>query len=419
MAADQRTEHALLRVELSPVSAYEAVRRLIFPLPDVPSIELSTDELRRYARHLSIPEFGMEGQRKLRAARVLCIGAGGLGSPLTMYLAAAGVGTLGLVDADVVDDSNLQRQLLHGTKDVGRSKLESAAETLHDLNPHVNLELHPLRFTSEHAMEIAAKYDIIIDGTDNFPTRYLSNDVAVFLKKPNVYGSILRFEGQCSVFAPHLGGPCYRCMSPQPPPPGLVPSCAEGGVLGVLPGLIGTMMATEAVKLITGIGQPLIGRLLHVDTLSMKFRTFNLRRDPECPVCGDHPTITELIDYEGFCGIPAKASSSTSDTMNELTVQELHQMLKSDEKFFLLDVREPFERDIARLDKAVLIPLGELANRTDELPRDVMIAVHCKLGGRSAKAVDFLRSAGFGDVRNVAGGINAWSKEIDPSVPLY
>ena len=268
-------------------------------------------------------------------------------------------------------------------------------------------------------MEMAAQYDVIIDGTDNFPTRYLSNDVAVFLNKPNVYGSILRFEGQCSVFAAHLGGPCYRCMAPQPPPPGLVPSCAEGGVLGVLPGLIGTMMATEAVKLITGIGQPLIGRLLHVDTLSMKFRTFNLRRDPECPVCGEHPTITEPIDYEGFCGIPARGAAAPSPDMNEITVQELHGLLNSDAKFFLLDVREPFEQAIAKLDKAVLIPLGELANRSDELPRDMMIAVHCKAGGRSAKAVEFLRSAGFEDVHNVAGGINAWSKEIDPSVALY
>jgi adenylyltransferase/sulfurtransferase len=380
--------------------------------------DLSTPELRRYARHLSIPEFGPEGQRKLKAARVLCIGAGGLGSPLTMYLAAAGVGTLGLVDADVVDDSNLQRQILHGTKDLGRSKLESAADSLRDINPHVALELHDTRFTSANAMGIAAGYDVIIDGTDNFPTRYLSNDVAVFLKKPNVYGSILRFEGQCSVFAPHLGGPCYRCMAPQPPAPGLVPSCAEGGVLGVLPGLIGTMMATETIKLLTGIGQPLVGRLLHVDTLSMKFRTFHLRRDPECPVCGDHPTITQPIYYEGFCGLTYRCATP-STSMNDMTVQELRDLMRGTSPFFLLDVREPHEQQIARLDNAVLIPLGELPNRTDELPQDRLIAVHCKAGGRSAKAVALLRERGFEDVRNVAGGINAWSKEIDPSVALY
>jgi sulfur-carrier protein adenylyltransferase/sulfurtransferase len=378
--------------------------------------DLSPAELRRYARHLSIPEFGLEGQNKLKAARVLCIGAGGLGSPLTMYLAAAGVGAIGLVDADVVDESNLQRQLLHGTKDIGRTKLASAAERLSDINPNVAIEPYDVRFTSQNAISIAEHYDVIIDGTDNFPTRYLSNDVAVFLKKPNVYGSILRFEGQCSVFAPHLGGPCYRCMSPQPPAPGLVPSCAEGGVLGVLPGLIGTMMATEAVKLITGIGQPLIGRLLHVDTLSMKFRTFNLRRDPECPVCGENPSITEPIDYAGFCGID---SPNQMTETNDMTVQELRDLRASKANFFLLDVREPFEQDIAKLDGAVLIPLGELPDRISELPQDSLIAVHCKSGGRSAKAVAFLREAGFQNVRNVAGGINAWSKEIDPSVALY
>src|SRR5262245_35477797 len=299
---------------------------------------LTTAELRRYARHLTIPEFGIEGQRKLRAARVLCIGAGGLGSPIAMYLAAAGVGTIGLVDADVVDESNLQRQLLHSTADVGRSKLDSARERLRGINPHVNVEGHAARFTSENAMDLVNDYDVVIDGTDNFPTRYLSNDVCVFLKKPNVYGSILRFEGQCSVFAPHLGGPCYRCMAPQPPAPGLVPSCAEGGVLGVLPGLIGTMQATEAVKLIVGIGEPLIGRLLHVDTLSMKFRTFNLRRDPECPVCGDRPTITEPIDYEGFCGLRKAMTQDNEEP--EVSVQELKSMMDRREKFFLLDVRE-------------------------------------------------------------------------------
>lgn len=378
---------------------------------------LSPSELRRYARHLSIPEFGMEGQRKLKAARVLCIGAGGLGSPIAMYLAAAGVGTIGIVDADVVDESNLQRQLLHGTADVGRSKLDSARERLREINPHVLVETHPLRFTSENAMTLVDAYDVVIDGTDNFPTRYLSNDVCVFLKKPNVYGSILRFEGQCSVFAPHLGGPCYRCMAPQPPAPGLVPSCAEGGVLGVLPGLIGTMQATETVKLIAGIGEPLVGRLLHVDTLAMKFRTFNLRRDPECPVCGDHPTITAPIDYEGFCGIPKVMDESSA--VPEVTVQELKRLMESKEDYFLLDVREPFEQDIARLPGATLIPLGQLPDRLAEIPRDKRLIVQCKSGGRSARAVGMLRDAGFTNAVNLAGGVNAWSEEIDPSVPLY
>ena len=378
---------------------------------------LSPAELRRYARHLSMPEFGLEAQRRLKAARVLCIGAGGLGSPVTMYLAAAGVGALGIVDADVVDESNLQRQLLHGTTDVGRRKLDSARERLQAINPHVAVEEHAVRYTSENAMEITADYDAVIDGTDNFPTRYLSNDVCVFLKKPNIYGSILRFEGQCSVFAPHLGGPCYRCMAPQPPAPGLVPSCAEGGVLGVLPGLIGTMQATEAIKLLTGIGEPLIGRLLHVDTLAMKFRTFNLRRDPECPVCGDHPTISAPIDYEGFCGMPKAMDQSSG--VPEVTVQELKTMMERGEDFFLLDVREPFEQDIARLPWATLIPLGQLTARMSEVPRDRKLVVHCKAGGRSAKAVGLLRGAGYTDVWNVTGGINAWSREVDPAVPLY
>jgi adenylyltransferase/sulfurtransferase len=370
-----------------------------------------------------MPEFGVEAQAKLKAARVLCIGAGGLGSPVTMYLAAAGVGTLGIIDADVVEESNLQRQLLHGTADVGRSKLDSASARLHDINPHVQVEGHSLRFTSENAMDLVAQYDVVIDGTDNFPTRYLSNDVCVFLKKPNIYGSILRFEGQCSVFAPHLGGPCYRCMAPQPPPPGLVPSCAEGGVLGVLPGLIGTMQATEAIKLIAGIGQPLVGRLLHVDTLSMKFRTFNLRRDPECPVCGEHPTITAPIDYEGFCGLPSpntpNMSTDNKDTVPEMTVQELQELRESETPFTLLDVRESFERDIAVIDGAQHIPLGQLGDRLEEIPRDKKLVVHCKSGGRSAKAVGLLRDAGFEDVWNVTGGINAWSKEIDSGVALY
>ncbi len=379
--------------------------------------ELTKEELRRYARHLSIPDFGIEAQRKLKSARVLCIGAGGLGSPVTMYLAAAGIGTLGIVDADVVEESNLQRQLLHGTSDLGRTKLDSALDRLQDINPHVRLEGHATRFTSSNAMALASEYDVIIDGTDNFPTRYLSNDVCVFLKKPNIYGSILRFEGQCSVFAPHLNAPCYRCMSPTPPAPGLVPSCAEGGVLGVLPGLIGTMQATEAIKLIAGIGQPLLGRLLHVDTLSMKFRTFNLRRDPECPVCGDHPTITSLIDYEDFCGL--KDTKPQAASIPEITVTELKALMDARTNLFLLDVREPFEHEIAVIAGSTLIPLGELGSRLTELPRDRKIAIHCKLGGRSANAVSMLLNAGFTNIYNVQGGIAAWSQKIDPNIPVY
>lgn len=388
------------------------------PLP-----ALSPDELRRYARHLSIPEFGIDAQRRLKAGGVLCIGAGGLGSPIAMYLAAAGVGRIGMVDADVVDLSNLQRQILHGTADVGRPKLESARDRLHQINPHVQIDLHRTVFTSENAMKMAADYDVIIDGTDNFPTRYLSNDVAVFLKKPNVYGSILRFEGQCSVFAPHLGGPCYRCMAPQPPAPGLVPSCAEGGVLGVLPGLIGTMQATEAIKLITGIGQPLVGRLLHVDTLSMKFRTFNLRRDPECPVCGDRPTITEPIDYQSFCGLPSlnqtTMSSSSTPDVPAITVKDLQALQANGENFFLLDVREPYEFEIARIPGSTLIPLGQLADRLGEVPQDQKVVIHCRSGMRSAKALGLLQQEGYKDLWNVTGGILAWSDEVDPSVPTY
>ena len=377
--------------------------------------ELSTDELSRYARHLAIPEFGIEGQRKLKAARVLCIGAGGLGSPITMYLAAAGIGGLGLVDPDVVELTNLQRQILFGQKDLGRKKLDAARDRLADINPHVDIRVYPELFTSANAMRIAADYDVIIDGTDNFPTRYLSNDVAVWLRKPNVYGSILRFDGQVGVFAPHLGAPCYRCMCPQPPPPGMVPSCAEGGVLGVLPGLIGTMQALEAIKLITGIGQPLLGKLLHVDTLSMRFRTLTLRRDPACPVCGDNPTITEPIDYQGFCGIAAAAPPD----VHTMTVHELRELREAGDNHFLLDVREPHEQSISRIAGAVLIPLGELEHRTAELPRDKRILVHCKSGGRSARAVSLLRDQGFENVWNISGGIIAWAREIDPTMAEY
>jgi adenylyltransferase/sulfurtransferase len=375
--------------------------------------DLAPEELRRYARHLAIPEFGIEAQRKLKSARILCIGAGGLGSPITMYLAAAGVGTLGLVDADVVEISNLQRQLLFGQKDVGRRKLEAARERLTDINPHLHTELYADTFNASNARTIAADYDIIIDGTDNFPTRYLSNDVAVWLKKPNVYGSILRFEGQVGVFAPHLGAPCYRCMAPQPPKPGLVPSCAEGGVLGVLPGLVGTLQALEAIKLITGIGQPLLGRLLHVDTLSLRFRTFTLRRDPQCPVCGGHPTITEPIDYQGFCNMTPPPNVPT------ISVEDLQRLRQSGADHFLVDVREPDEFEKARITGSTLIPLSEVTQRTAEIPKDRKVVVHCKMGGRSARAVAALQELGYDNVWNVAGGITAWSEKVDPQVPLY
>ncbi len=386
------------------------------------AIEFSNDEIARYSRHLIMPEVTLSGQRKLKAARVLCIGSGGLGSPIALYLAAAGVGTLGLVDADVVDFSNLQRQILHGTKDVGRPKVLSARDRLRDTNPNVNVELHECLFTSSTARGIAERYDIVIDGTDNFPTRYLSNDICVFLRKPNIYGSIFRFDGQCTVFAPHLGGPCYRCMFPEPPPPGLVPSCAEGGVLGVLPGVIGVMQAIEAIKLIIGIGEPLLGRLIHFDALKMKFREFKLRRDPTCPVCGDAPTITDLIDYEQFCGLPqAAAAEEAQPKVPALTVEELQRRLAGRERepFVLLDVREPYEYEIARIPGATLLPLGELSSRLSELDSTDEIIVHCKSGKRSAQAVGALRDAGFGKVWNVTGGIEAWADRIDLSLPKY
>jgi sulfur-carrier protein adenylyltransferase/sulfurtransferase len=364
------------------------------------------EEKHRYARHFSIPGFGEAAQAKLRAARVLVIGLGGLGSPVAMYLAAAGVGTLRLVDADVVELSNLQRQTLHGQSQLGQSKLASAAHRLHDLNSEVELELIAETFRGETARELAAGCDVIVDGTDNFPTRYLSNDVAVWAGIPNVYGSILRFDGQVSVFAPHLGGPCYRCMAPQPPPPGAVPTCAEGGVLGALPGIIGSIQALEAIKLITQVGEPLVGRLLHFDTLTMKTRTFTLRRDPECAVCGTHPSITEPIDYHGFCGLP----SSPSPNMNSLTVTELHSLRENGDAHFLLDVRQPDEWETCHIAGALLIPLGELADRVDELPRDRRLIVHCKAGGRSARAVAYLMEQGFTDVWNVEGGMDAWQR---------
>lgn len=384
------------------------------------SVELSNDEIARYSRHLIMPEVTLEGQKKLKAAKILCIGTGGLGSPIALYLAAAGVGTLGLVDCDVVDYSNLQRQILHGTKDVGRKKINSARDRIKDVNPNVQVELHDAFFTSANAREIVEGYDIVIDGTDNFPTRYLSNDICVFLKKPNIYGSIFRFDGQVTVFAPHLGGPCYRCLYPEPPPPGMVPSCAEGGVLGVLPGIIGVIQAIEAVKLIVGIGDPLIGRLLHFDALKMKFREFKVRKDPKCPVCSENPTITELIDYDTFCGIPQAAAAEAAELpVPEITVEQLKAKQDAGEKFVLLDVREPYEYDIARIPGSKLIPLGELHSRLSELDTADEIVIHCKMGGRSAQAVRELQAAGFGKLWNVEGGITAWADRIDPSVAKY
>ena len=386
----------------------------------VEKIDFSNDEVARYSRHLIMPEVTMEGQKRLKAAKVLCIGTGGLGSPIALYLAAAGVGTLGLVDFDVVDYSNLQRQILHGTKDVGRKKLNSARDRIKEINPNVQVNLHDALFQAENAREIVEPYDIVIDGTDNFPTRYLSNDICVFLKKPNIYGSIFRFDGQCTVFAPHLGGPCYRCLYPEPPPPGMVPSCAEGGVLGVLPGVIGVMQAIEAIKLIVGIGEPLIGRLVHFDALKMNFREFKIRKDPSCPVCSENPTITDLIDYETFCGIPqARAEEEAEQPVPEITVEELKARIDQNDKFVLLDVREPYEWDIARIPGAKLIPLGELSSRMSELDTADEIIIHCKVGGRSATAVRHLQKAGFSKLLNVAGGILAWADRVDTSMPKY
>ena len=380
---------------------------------------LTNEEVARYSRHVILPEVGMEGQLKLKAARVLCIGAGGLGSPVALYLAAAGVGTLGVVDFDKVDYSNLQRQIIHGTPDVGRSKLESAKERLNALNPEVEVVTHEMAVSSQNALELFADYDLVVDGTDNFPTRYLVNDACVLSGKPNIYGSIYRFEGQASVFAT-ADGPCYRCMFPEPPPPGLVPSCAEGGVLGILPGVVGTIQATEAVKVILGAGEPLIGRFLLFDALKMRFRELKVRKNPECPICGDHPTVTELIDYEQFCGItPVGQDSETPSSSDVATVEELKTRLDRKDSFLLLDVREQREFEICRIPGSVLIPLGELPSRLDELKgRDDMI-VHCKSGVRSGKAVALLRGSGFAGARNLTGGILAWIERIDPTLPKY
>jgi sulfur-carrier protein adenylyltransferase/sulfurtransferase len=381
---------------------------------------LSTEELHRYSRHLILPDVALAGQRRLKQARILVVGAGGLGSPVILYLAAAGVGTLGLVDFDTVDATNLHRQILHGTSDIGRSKLESAADRVRDVNPHVRVERYETRLTSANAMEILRDYDIIVDGTDNFATRYLTNDACVLLGKPNVYGSIFRFEGQASVFAA-ADGPCYRCLFPEPPPPGLVPSCAEGGVLGVLPGMVGTIQTAEAIKLVLGIGETLIGRLLLVDALAMSFRTVRLRKDPSCPACGTR-TIRELIDYDEFCGAtPAAATEpqSRNGRIEEITPRELADLMRAGRPIDLIDVRERVEWDIARIDGARLIPLGDLADEMSTLDSSREIVVMCRSGVRSAHAVRQLQAAGFRRVKNLAGGILRWSDEVDPEVTKY
>jgi adenylyltransferase/sulfurtransferase len=382
-------------------------------------MELSNDEIRRYSRHLILPEVGLGGQKKIRGTSVLCIGAGGLGSPIAMYLAAAGIGKLGILDFDSVDFSNLQRQIVHGTSDVGRPKTLSAKETIESINPNVEVVLYNTRITSENALDLIRPYDIVVDGTDNFPTRYLTNDACVLLKKPNVYGSIFRFEGQASVFAPHLGGPCYRCLYPEPPPPGMVPSCAEGGVLGVLPGIVGTIQATEILKLAIGRGSSLIGRLLLFNALDMKFRELKLRRDPECPICGDHPTIKELIDYEMFCGITPEPAAPTANP-DEVTVQDMKRALDNPAlNIRIIDVREPDEYQIAHVDGVPLYPMSVLQQRFTELDPNQQYYIHCKSGVRSLRALQFLREQGFKYLKSVKGGISAWADEIDHSVARY
>jgi len=390
-----------------------------------PPIPLTKDEILRYSRHLILPEVGMEGQLKLKNAKVLMVGAGGLGAPLGLYLAASGVGRVGIVDFDVVDYTNVQRQVIHGTKDVGRKKLDSAADSMLDINPYMKVDKFYTAITSENALDIIKDYDMVVDGTDNFPTRYLINDACVLLKKPNVYGSIFRFEGQATIFA-YPGGPCYRCLYPEPPPPGLVPSCAEGGVLGILPGTIGLIQATEAVKLILGVGESLVGRLLLYDALAMRFRELKLRRNPECPVCGDHPSIHELIDYHQFCGVPnpAEVTPVTEQQAGYMSATEIDAValkarLDRGDKFQFIDVREPNEYQIASIPGAKLIPLGDLPKRVGELDPNTEVVVHCRSGARSAKACDFLRESGFKNAKNMLGGITAWSDKIDPSDPKY
>ncbi len=380
--------------------------------------QLSKDEILRYSRHLIMPEVGMEGQLKLKQAKVLCIGAGGLGSPLALYLGAAGVGRLGMVDFDVVDFTNLQRQVIHGTSDVGRAKLDSAKDTLLEINPNVEIQTYETRLSSDNALDLFRDYDIVADGTDNFPTRYLVNDACVLLGKPNVYASIFRFEGQASIFYADKG-PCYRCLYPEPPPPGLVPSCAEGGVLGVLPGIMGCIQAMEVIKLILGRGEPLIARLLLFDALAMKFRELKLRKNPDCPICGTNRTITKLIDYEQFCGIRGEEHTPVQTGIPEITPVELKKKMDANEPFVLIDVREPHEYQICRIPGSKLIPLGEVPKRMSELDSADEIVVHCKSGMRSAKAVDLLMKSGFLKIHNLKGGILAWSDQVDPAVPKY
>jgi molybdopterin/thiamine biosynthesis adenylyltransferase/rhodanese-related sulfurtransferase len=388
-----------------------------FPPLVEPAADLSVAEIRRYSRHLIIPEVGMEGQRRLKNSRVLVVGAGGLGSPALMYLAAAGVGTLGVLDFDVVDESNLQRQVIHGTADVGRAKAESARDAVREINPLVRVVLHQERLDSDNALEIFAGYDLIVDGTDNFATRYLVNDACVLLGRPYVWGSIYRFDGQASVFwAEH--GPCYRCLYPEPPPPGMVPSCAEGGVLGVLCGSIGSIQVTEAIKLLAGIGAPLVGRLMVYDALEMSYRAVTVRKDPECPLCGKNPTIDSLIDYDAFCGtVSAAGAAAAADST--ITAPELKAMFDRGEDFLLVDVREPAEYDIVRIPGSVLIPKGELAARLSSLPQDKPVVLHCKTGGRSAEALAVLKGAGFSSARHLQGGVTAWATQVDRSLPTY
>ena len=383
--------------------------------------ELSHQEILRYSRHLIMPEVGLTGQKKLKEASVLCIGVGGLGSPLSMYLAAAGVGRIGLVDFDVVDFSNLHRQILHHTDDVGRKKLESAAEKLRAINPEIEIVLHDAMFTSANAMEICKDYDVMADGTDNFPTRYLTNDVCVLLGKPNVYASIFRFEGQASVFHAEKG-PCYRCLYPEPPPPGMVPSCAEGGVLGILPGIMGTIQATEVIKQILGSGEPLIGRLLLFNALEMRWREVQPMKDPDCPICGENPTIHELIDYEQFCGISLGSEEVHGEELEAewvITPTELNAQLQGNGKVVLLDVREPHEWDICHIPDATLIPEGDITARMYELDMADEIALYCRTGIRSARALKNLRESGFTKLRNLVGGIHGWADDVDPSIPKY
>jgi sulfur-carrier protein adenylyltransferase/sulfurtransferase len=384
-----------------------------------PAAELTVDEVRRYSRHLIIPDVGMTGQKRLKNARVLCVGAGGLGSPALLYLAAAGVGTLGIIDFDVVDESNLQRQVIHGQSDVGRPKAESARDSIQEINPYVNVVLHTERLDSDNAMEIFAQYDLIVDGTDNFATRYLVNDACVLLGKPYVWGSIYRFDGQASVFwAEH--GPCYRCLYPEPPPPGMVPSCAEGGVLGVLCASIGSIQVNEAIKVMTGIGEPLVGRLMIYDALEMSYRTVRVRKDPECAVCGKNPTITELIDYEAFCGAISEDAAEAA-TGSTITATQLKEMLDNDEKIFLVDVREPNEYEIVSIPGSVLIPKDQFlnGNALEQLPQDRRIVLHCKSGARSAECLAVVKNAGFSDAVHVGGGVLAWVNQVDPSLPVY